>query len=131
MSKQEQTDHAQGNIVAYTDSEKANHLNSCFGSCFNTSHPPFELKSPPSGNYPDELLCTESEIYDLLASLDVSKASTSGHDGISARMLKHTACSIRIAPSLTKLLISPCNQPLFHPYGRSLSWCQYLRTVQY
>ena len=90
---------SQGNTVAYTDSEKANLLNSFFGSCFNTSHPPIELKSPPSGIYPDELLCTESEVYDLLASLDVSKAS--GHDGISARMLKHTACSI--APSLTKL----------------------------
>ena len=74
-------------------------MNSFFGSCFNTSHPLIELKSPPSGIYPDELLCTESEVYDLLASLDVSKAS--GHDGISARMLKHTACSI--APSLTKL----------------------------
>ena len=90
---------SQGNLVAYTDSEKANLLNSFFGSCFNTSHLPIEPESPPSGNYPEELLCTESGIYDILVSLDVSKAS--GQDGISARMLKHTACSI--APSLTKL----------------------------
>ena len=55
--------------------------------------------SPSSVSYPEELLCTESGVYDLVASLDVSKAS--GQDGISARMLKATACSI--APSLTKL----------------------------
>ena len=90
---------SQGNRVAYTDSDKANLLNSFFGSCFNTSHPPIELGSPPSVSYPEELLCTESKVYDLVASLDVSKAS--GQDGISARMLKATACSI--APSLTKL----------------------------
>ena len=89
----------QGDNVAYTDSDKANLLNSFFGSCFNTSHPSIDLESPPTVNYPEELLCTESEVYDLLASLDVSKAS--GQDGISARMLKHTACSI--TPSLTKL----------------------------
>ena len=85
--------------MAYTDSDKANLLNSFFGSCFNTSHPPIELGSPPSVSYSEELLCTESGVYDLVASLDVSKAS--GQDGISARMLKETACSI--APSLTKL----------------------------
>ena len=85
--------------MAYTDGDKANLLNSFFGSCFNTSHPPIELGSTPSVSYPEDLLCTESEVYDLVASLDVSKAS--GQDGISARMLKATACSI--APSLTKL----------------------------
>ena len=51
-------------------------------------------------SYPEELLCTESGVYDLVASLDVSKAS--GQDGISVRVLKATACSI--APSITKLL---------------------------
>ena len=85
--------------MAYTDSDKANLLNSFFGSCFNISHPPIELGSPPSVSYPEELLCNESGVYDLVTSLDVLKAS--GQDGISARMLKATACSI--APSLTKL----------------------------
>ena len=89
---------SQGYQVAYTDSDKANLLNSFFGSCFNTSHPPIELGSPPSVSYPEELLCTESGVYDLVTSLDVSKAS--GQNGISARMLKATACSS--APSLTK-----------------------------
>ena len=38
---------SQGDRVAYTDSDKANLLNSFFGSCFNISHPPIELESPP------------------------------------------------------------------------------------
>ena len=63
------------------------------------SHPPLEVHSVSTPPCPDELLCSESEVSDLLASLDVSKSS--GHDGISARMLKSTAYSI--APSLTKL----------------------------
>ena len=40
----------------------------------------------------NDLLCTEPEVFDLLASLDISKAT--GPDGISAQMLKHTAESI-------------------------------------
>ena len=54
---------------------------------------------PSTGVCPREILCSESEVGDLLASLDVSKSS--GQDGISARMLKVTAYSI--APTLTKL----------------------------
>ena len=55
-----------------------------------------------SGDFecPDEILCSEDEIYELLKSLDVNKAN--GPDGISARMLKSTANAI--TPSLTKLL---------------------------
>ena len=98
--------------MAYTDSDKANLLNSFFGSCFNTSHLPIELESPPPLNYPEELLCTESEVYDLLASLDVSKAS--GQDGISARMLKHTALSI--TPSITKLFNLSLQSAIYHSF---------------
>ena len=43
---------SQGTHVAYTDSDKANLLNSFFGSCFNTSHPPIELGILPSVSYP-------------------------------------------------------------------------------
>ena len=44
-------------------------------------------------------MCNEEEVYQLLSSLDVTKAN--GPDGISARTLKHTATSI--TPSITKL----------------------------
>ena len=38
---------------------------------------------------PSDLLCTEEEVYDLLSTLDVTKAN--GHDDISAIILKETA----------------------------------------
>ncbi len=83
--------------MAFSDDEKANMLNSFFSSCFNASHPSLEIQSSSTSGCPDEILCAESGVGDLLASLDVSKSN--GHDGISARMLKSTAYSI--APSLT------------------------------
>ena len=86
-------------VMAYSDSDKANMLNSFYCSCFNMSHPPLDVHSDSTQCCPDEILCSESEVCELLMSLDVSKSS--GHDGISARMLKSTAYSI--APSLTKL----------------------------
>jgi len=46
-----------------------------------------------------ELLCKVEDVFDMLCTLDMSKAS--GPDGISGRMLKNTACSI--APALTKI----------------------------
>ena len=64
-------------------------------TCFNTSLPPlpgtFESVEHPEGS-PDDLLCTEDEVLDLLQTVDVSKAS--GHDKISGSMLKATAASI-------------------------------------
>ena len=89
-----------GDKVAHSDVDKANLLNSFFTDCFNKSHPPIQLQvasQPPT--CPDEILCSESEVCDLLAALNPSKAS--GQDGISARMLKNTAYSI--APSISKL----------------------------
>ena len=47
----------------------------------------------------DELACDEDSVCELLATLDVSKSS--GPDGISGRMLKHTEASI--ASSVTHL----------------------------
>ena len=88
-----------GDTTASTDREKANLLNSFFHSCFNTSHLPISSPAESSIVSPIEFLCTEEEVFDLLVSLDVSKAN--GPDGISARMLKFTAASI--TPSVTKL----------------------------
>ena len=93
----------QGNTTAQTNEQKAEMLNSFFASCFNKSHPPvkstdFHTTTLPD-TFPSELLCSEDEVLDLLASLDTSKSS--GPDEISARMLKLTAFSI--APAVTAL----------------------------
>ena len=84
------------------DKEKAKTLNSFFSQCFNRSVPP--LHSPPSFTNLDmseleSLLCSPSEIEEILLSLDTSKAM--GPDGVLALMLKYTATSI--APSLCEL----------------------------
>ena len=85
-----------------SDQQKADALNYFFHSCFNTTLPPLSEE----GNSvldpdacPEELYCSEQEVYELLTNLDHKKAS--GPDGISARMLKGTATSI--APVLTML----------------------------
>ena len=85
--------------IADSDGDKANMLNSFFYSCFNQSHPPVAECYPPCFSCPEDVLCSEQEVCDLLAALDVTKAS--GQDGISTRMLRYTALSI--APSLTQL----------------------------
>ena len=64
----------------------------CLSFCFD------HLRHIPNASIvdcPDELLCTEEEVFDLLSGLDCSKAN--GHDDISARMLKETATSITSA----------------------------------
>lgn len=89
-----------GSFFITTDTEKAQLLNDFFHSCFNRS---FERLSNPDpldpSNCPSDLLCTESQITDLLLSLNPAKST--GPDSISATMLRSTASSI--APSLTKL----------------------------
>ena len=87
-----------------TDVDKAELLNKQFFSNFNHLHPSLLCNDPsltpadPS-ECPDYLLCTEDQVYNLILSLDVSKAT--GADNISARMLKGTVSSI--TPSLTKM----------------------------
>ena len=77
--------------------------NEFFSNCFNCNCAP--LKDWFEGDYklpddpPDELLCDEDTVCELLASLDVSKSS--GPDGISGKMFKHTAVSI--ASSVSQL----------------------------
>ena len=88
-----------GDTTVTTESEKAGLLKSFFHSCFNKSHTPLTPSVGLRFAPPADFLCTEEEVFDLLASLDVSKSS--GPDGISARMLKYTATSI--TPSVTKL----------------------------
>ena len=88
-----------GDTTAVTESEKANLLNSYFHSCFNKSHTPITPSACLRFSPAADLLCSEDEVFDLLATLDVSKST--GPDGISARMLKFTATSI--TPSVTKL----------------------------
>ena len=48
---------------------------------------------------PENFLCSADAVYELLCSLDPTKAN--GHDDISARMLKETALSI--TPAVTQL----------------------------
>ena len=81
--------------TAISNLDKANLLNSAFMKNFNYSVPGLltddSLNTVPH-TCPSDLLCTEDEVYDLLSTLDVTKAN--GHDDISAIMLKETAMSI-------------------------------------
>ena len=88
--------------VEFTD--KADLLNKQFFSNFNHLHPSLVCTDPPliftdPSECPDYLLCTEDQVYNLIASLDCSKAT--GTDNISARMLKGTVTCI--TPTLTKI----------------------------
>ena len=141
------------NVVSSMDQEKANMLNDYFSKCFNRSQPSLQttdcLNYPLADDCPDEILCTESEVTELLMTLDIAKAS--GPDDISARMLRETA--EHISPSLTKILIYPSRldhslhsgkgQTLFPsqkpmtivihlttgPYLFYLSWANYWRNM--
>ena len=94
----------QNNQAASSSIDKANRLNDFFSSCFNHQQPPLtksDLDKFPvdPDQCPDDLLCHEDDVVQLLSSLDINKAS--GPDNISAHMLKATAHSI--VPSVTKL----------------------------
>ena len=89
-----------GKVLYTSDQQKADVLNKFFHSCFNTALPllcPNTTKLEPS-DCPENLLCSEQEVMDIIASLDVFKAS--GPDQISVRMIKGTASSI--APVLAQ-----------------------------
>ena len=81
-----------------SDEEKAQVLNNHFSRNFNCSLPPLNPNNfsvPQSIVCPDELLCTEVEVFNLISSIDMTKSN--GLDGISARMLKATVGSITLA----------------------------------
>ena len=93
------------NVTATTREAKATMLSNTFCQNFNRSASPLtqadviSILRTPSMFMDADLLCTEPEVFDLLASLDISKAT--GPDGVSAQMLKHTAGSI--TPIITAL----------------------------
>ena len=81
-------------------------FNEYFSTCFNASVPPLSQLDEESQTHvefgstsSEDLLCTTEEVLSYIQTLDATKAS--GPNGISIRMLKHTATSI--APSLAKL----------------------------
>ena len=82
-----------------SDSEKVEVLCNHFTKSFNNSPDDVQSIEVDLSACPERLLCTEEEIFSLLTSPDVTKAS--GPDGISACMLKATAATI--APVVTKL----------------------------
>ena len=82
-------------LAATTNAEKANCLNKYFSSCFNTALPQLsqsEFLYLDPDRCPSHLLCNESEVYNLLVGVDVSKST--GPDNISGHMINSTACSI-------------------------------------
>ena len=84
--------------VVENDFDKATLLNRYFSQSFNQSVSPLtddNISMSDSTNpllCPEEFLCTEDEVLEILLSLDTKKAN--GQDSISARMLKSTAQSI-------------------------------------
>ena len=104
MNKKQATfpDLTYGGVVRSTASEKANALNTFFSACFNQSFPQLTLDYAPDlppQDSPDEMLCTEVEVFNMLNTLATTKAC--GPDGITGIMLKMTASSA--TPVLTKL----------------------------
>ena len=85
-------------ITTSTHLDKAELLNSCFIKNFNLAVPVLDKSDIPTvlpSGCPEEILCTEEEVFVLLSTLNCSKAS--GADDISAKMLKMTAISISAA----------------------------------
>ena len=91
-----------GNIIAISGLDKANLLNITFTNYYNRSVPELSISDIPKvvpTDCPDDIFCSEDEVYELLCTLDTTKSS--GDDDISARMLKETALSI--TPAVTQL----------------------------
>ena len=87
-----------GSFIAASSSDKANLLNVTFSSYFNravSELSPSDLPESVPDVCPEDILCSEDEVYELLCSLDTTKGS--GDDDISAIMLKATALSITSA----------------------------------
>ena len=93
-------------IVAFSNYEKTTMLSEYFSTCFNASVLPLSQLDEEIQTHvefgstcSEDLLCTTEKVLSYIQTLDTTKASDP--DGISIRMLKHTATSI--APSLAKL----------------------------
>ena len=90
-----------GNLTYFDEKEKAGAFNEAFllFSKLDTDKALLPEVRYKTDSRLSDIIILESEVKDILMSLDTSKAS--GPDGISAKMLKENAISI--APSLTKL----------------------------
>ena len=107
-----------------SDEEKVQVLNDQFSTNFNCSLPPLNpinFSVPQSLLYPNELLCTEIEVYNLISSIDMTKSN--GPDGISAKMLQATVRST--TPAVTKLF-NMLNQVNYQMNGNLHLLLQYL-----
>ena len=65
-------------VVRSTASDKANALNTFFSACFNQSFPHLTLDYAPDlppQDCPDEMLCTEVEVFNMLNILDTMHES--------------------------------------------------------
>ena len=73
-------------MAANEDSEKANMLNQYFSECFSMAELPLAngdyCNIQTTGECPQDILCTEDEVFHMLNSLNTTKAN--GPDGISA-----------------------------------------------
>ena len=89
-------------IVASSGLDKANLLNVTFTNHYNRSVPELSISDLPEivpTDCPNDFLCSEDEVYELLCTLDTTKSS--GDDEISACMFKETTLSIN--PVVTQL----------------------------
>lgn len=82
-------------LSATTSSEKSNLLNNYFSDCFNIQVQPLsstDMYHLDPSLCPEHLLTNESEVYELLSGIDVTKST--GPDEIAGRMIRNTVCSI-------------------------------------
>ena len=73
----------------------------------------------------DNICASANEVYKLIQSIDVNKST--GHDGISARMLK--SAGLAIVPSLTRLFNLCLWKGNFPPPGRMLMLYHCLKKI--
>ena len=82
------------NKQALTDSGKAQLFNDYFYSVFSSSNQPIIdfNTTPVSDDTLNDIVISQTDVYDILTSLDVSKAS--GIDNISPKIFKHCAAPL-------------------------------------
>ena len=98
---------------ATTPLTKANMINQFFVNCFNVSVPPLSTASGDSGSSeecPSHFLCSNVKVAKLL--LQIPFNTSTGPDGISARMLRETAYSI--SSPLTSIFNLSIKSGIFH-----------------
>ena len=114
-----------GNLIE-SSFAKATTLNNFFYKCFNKKQPPLSDFYPdvhvslhPS-NCPNDFLCTEKSVLELLMDMNTNKST--GLDGISPKMLKCTSICIVLSFSMYHF-----QQVSFLMHGNCAELPQYLR----